>query len=401
MNGIVCVVNISQVLPSPFADPFSTRGDKKFTTKSTILFTPSSSSPSSKLKRRRSPTIPSLNQQATNSSITSTNEIRVCVNRTCRRQGSMETLKTLSGIAPPHVSVNSCGCLGRCGAGPNLVVLPQSTFFAHCGTPARAARVMLDSCGGDYDDWTNSLAALALRNRAEDLLANVIAINLKPFGGIHVLYKARSSARLVTGNLAEALEDAKEALTIAPKYPEAYICQGDALMAMEQFDAAERSYAMALELDPSIRRSKSFKYSYTGHEKQAASTVEGEVNQVRLTVFKVASMMARGVKFSLAVPLLASIYHGLKQISSYPTPSQCKAILLKHCVYDLATISTPYLPSPHSHPGVRMVRLAGEKMAKHFIAVAARNLLRNVDPSQILSLSLACLKGMSYSWWTT
>ncbi|XP_058193768.1 uncharacterized protein LOC131310644 isoform X1 [Rhododendron vialii] len=269
MNGIVCAVNISQVLPSPFADPFSTRGDKKFTTKSTNPFTPSSSSPSSKLKRRRSPT-PSLNnQQATNSSITSTNEIRVCVNRTCRRQGSMETLKTLSGIAPPHVSVNSCGCLGRCGAGPNLVVLPQSTFFAHCGTPARAAHVMLDSCGGDYDDWTNSLAALALRNRAEDLLANgsnseaeVLlsqAINLKPFGGIHVLYKARSSARLVMGNLAEALEDAKEALTIAPKYPEAYICQGDALMAMEQFDAAERSYAMALELDPSIRRSKSFK----------------------------------------------------------------------------------------------------------------------------------------------
>lgn len=30
---------------------------------------------------------------------------------------------------------------------------------------------------------------------------------------------------------------------------------------MEQFDAAERSYAMALELDPSIRRSKSFKVS--------------------------------------------------------------------------------------------------------------------------------------------
>ncbi|KAI8528585.1 hypothetical protein RHMOL_Rhmol12G0159400 [Rhododendron molle] len=269
MNEIVCVVNISQVLPSPFADPFSTRGDKKFTTKSTNPFTPSSSSPSSKLKRRRSRTIPSLNQQATNSSVTSTNEIRVCVNRTCRRQGSMETLKTLSGIAPPHVSVNSCGCLGRCGAGPNLVVLPQSTFFAHCGTPARAAQVMLELCGGDYGDWNNSLAALALRNRAEDLLANggngeaeVLlsqAINLKPFGGIHVLYKARSSARLVMGNMAEALEDAKEALTIAPKYPEAYICQGDTLMAMEQFDAAERSYAMALELNPSIRCSKSFK----------------------------------------------------------------------------------------------------------------------------------------------
>lgn len=36
-------------------------------------------------------------------------------------------------------------------------------------------------------------------------------------GGLGVF---RSSARLVTGNMAEALEDAKEALTIAPKYPE-------------------------------------------------------------------------------------------------------------------------------------------------------------------------------------
>lgn len=40
---------------------------------------------------------------------------------------------------------------------------------------------------------------------------------------------------------------------------QAYICKGDALMAMEQFEAAGDSYSMALELDPSIRRSKSFK----------------------------------------------------------------------------------------------------------------------------------------------
>lgn len=36
-----------------------------------------------------------------------------------------------------------------------------------------------------------------------------------------------------------------------------------------------------------------------------------------------------------------------------------------------------------------MVRLAGEKMAKHFIAVVARNPLRSVDPSQLLSFSLS------------
>ena len=42
----------------------------------------------------------------------------------------------------------------------------------------------------------------------------------------------------------------------------AYICQGDGLMAMDQFDAAKKSYAMAVEFDPSIYRSRSFKISF-------------------------------------------------------------------------------------------------------------------------------------------
>ncbi|KAA8542929.1 hypothetical protein F0562_024081 [Nyssa sinensis] len=196
-------------------------------------------------------------------------EIRVCVNRTCRRQGSMETLQILSGIAPPDAPVRSCGCLGRCGSGPNLVVLPNGVFVGHCGTAARAADTMADLCGGDLDSWRNSLEALALRKRAEDELAKgnfsdaeVLlsqAIHLKPFGGFHVIYKDRSAARLAMGKMDEALEDATEALTLAPKYPEAYICQGDAFVVMDQFDAAEKSYSMAIELDPSIFRSRSFK----------------------------------------------------------------------------------------------------------------------------------------------
>lgn len=38
-----------------------------------------------------------------------------------------------------------------------------------------------------------------------------------------------------------------------------YICHADTLMAMDQFEAAEESYSIALELEPSIRRSRSFK----------------------------------------------------------------------------------------------------------------------------------------------
>lgn len=94
-------------------------------------------------------------------------ELRVCVNRTCRRQGSLQTLETLSGIASPDVAVKSCGCLGRCGAGPNLVALPDGVIVGHCGTAARAAEVMMSFVAGDAQ---GSLAALALRKRAENEL---------------------------------------------------------------------------------------------------------------------------------------------------------------------------------------------------------------------------------------
>lgn len=106
-------------------------------------------------------------------------EVRVCTNRTCRRQGSFETVHILSGIAPPNVSVNSCGCLGRCGAGPNLVILPAGIIVGHCGTPSKAAQLMISvvgNFGGNDDDNDKKsklcLEALALGKRAEDKMAS-------------------------------------------------------------------------------------------------------------------------------------------------------------------------------------------------------------------------------------
>lgn len=40
---------------------------------------------------------------------------------------------------------------------------------------------------------------------------------------------------------------------------QAYICQGDAFLAFNNFDLAQQSYLSALHIDPSIRRSKSFR----------------------------------------------------------------------------------------------------------------------------------------------
>lgn len=79
----------------------------------------------------------------------------------------MEILQVLSGIAPSNISVNSCGCLSRCGAGPNLVVLPSATFVNHCATAARAAEIMAIVCGYDSESSKKSLEALSIRKKAE------------------------------------------------------------------------------------------------------------------------------------------------------------------------------------------------------------------------------------------
>ncbi|EOY21630.1 Tetratricopeptide repeat-containing protein isoform 2 [Theobroma cacao] len=216
-------------------------------------------------------------------------EIRVCTNRTCRRQGSMQTFHILTALAPPDVSVKSCGCLGRCGAGPNVALLPDGQIVGHCGTAAGAAELMVGLWhGGGVGDACNksksktSLDALALRMRAEALvdegnfskaerLLSQQAIDLKPFGGVHILYKKRSVARLAIHNYSGALEDAAESLTLAPNYAGAYICQGDAFLAMDQYDAAQKSYSTCLEIDPSIRRSKSFKIRIAKLEEKLAT----------------------------------------------------------------------------------------------------------------------------------
>ncbi|OEL19375.1 hypothetical protein BAE44_0019606 [Dichanthelium oligosanthes] len=176
-------------------------------------------------------------------------EVRVCTNRTCARQGGREVLAALAGLVPPRVDVDSCGCLGRCGAGPNVAtsVAGSAVVFGHVGTAARGAQLLEHLLG------------------AAEFDAAVIGLNA--CGGLHLVYRSRSKARLAIGDIPGALEDAEEAIRISPKFPQliltmalqAHLLRGDALLAMSEYCAAEDAYADALDLDPSIRRSKSFK----------------------------------------------------------------------------------------------------------------------------------------------
>ncbi|CAL5029352.1 unnamed protein product [Urochloa decumbens] len=198
-------------------------------------------------------------------------ELRVCTNRTCARQGGREVLAALAGLAPPRVDVDSCGCLGRCGAGPNIAasIAGSAAVFGHVGTAARAAQLLEHILGAAEFDAAAGLAALAKWEKAEaaldkgsaaeaEALLNEV-IGLSGCGGLQLVYRSRSKARLAIGDISGALEDADEAIRIAPRFPQAHLLRGDALIAMGEYCAAEDAYADALDLDPSIRRSKSFK----------------------------------------------------------------------------------------------------------------------------------------------
>uniref|UniRef100_A0A0E0KWP4 Uncharacterized protein n=1 Tax=Oryza punctata TaxID=4537 RepID=A0A0E0KWP4_ORYPU len=227
-------------------------------------FSCSFASPRRPPRHLRIPTTPRASGEAA--------EIRVCTNRTCARQGGREVLAALEGLAPPRVDVASCGCLGRCGAGPNIgasVSGGGAAVFGHVGTAARAAQLLEHLLGDSGFDAAAGLAALAAREKAESALEKgdaaeaeallTEAIEMNSYGGLHLVYRSRSRARLSMRNFTGALADAEEATKIAPKFPQAHLSRGDALFAMEEYRAAEDAYADALDLDPSIRRTKSFR----------------------------------------------------------------------------------------------------------------------------------------------
>ena len=60
--------------------------------------------------------------------------IRVCQNTTCRKQGSAKVLKALKESAPADITVEGCGCLGQCGSGPNVLILPENEWCLHVKT---------------------------------------------------------------------------------------------------------------------------------------------------------------------------------------------------------------------------------------------------------------------------
>jgi (2Fe-2S) ferredoxin len=56
--------------------------------------------------------------------------VRVCQNRTCKKQGAAKVLDALANLPVPDVTVTASGCLGQCGNGPMVLVLPDMVWYS-------------------------------------------------------------------------------------------------------------------------------------------------------------------------------------------------------------------------------------------------------------------------------
>ena len=55
--------------------------------------------------------------------------VKVCRHGTCRKQGAEEVLAALQALPAPNVTIAASGCLGQCGNGPMVLVLPEMVWY--------------------------------------------------------------------------------------------------------------------------------------------------------------------------------------------------------------------------------------------------------------------------------
>ncbi|MGH7999579.1 MAG: (2Fe-2S) ferredoxin domain-containing protein [Brasilonema sp.] len=56
--------------------------------------------------------------------------VRVCQNRTCRKQGAAKVLAAFEALPTPEVTITGSSCLGQCGHGPMVLVLPEIVWYS-------------------------------------------------------------------------------------------------------------------------------------------------------------------------------------------------------------------------------------------------------------------------------
>lgn len=198
-----------------------------------------------------------------------TTEVRICTGKVCKKQGSEQIVRFGEQLGLPGLQVTAGGCLGNCGNGPNLVLLPQGQVLRHVTTPANLAHALRAFCGAEVGD--NVLRATELRlagnalATAGDLRGAVEryeeALRAAPgSAGAYLIHCNLSATRLQLGDKEAAASHARLAVEGAPRgFHKAHVRLIDALYASGQYAEAEVALGAAVASDPAFKGLQEYK----------------------------------------------------------------------------------------------------------------------------------------------
>jgi len=91
-------------------------------------------------------------------------QVLVCQHKTCRKDGAATVFQTLQGQQTSTMAVVSSGCLGNCGNGPTVLVLPDQTLLSRVQQPDLPA--IMSRSGGKNSTPQQPLAPPSARSSA-------------------------------------------------------------------------------------------------------------------------------------------------------------------------------------------------------------------------------------------
>eukprot|EP00899_Mesostigma_viride_P012126 jgi/Mesvir1/20914/Mv07986-RA.1 len=165
----------------------------------------------------------------------------------------------MRGVFPAAIGFDG-GIRGKCGSGPNVMLLPSQLLLSHVNTPAHIARMLerqYKNLAGDAEHALKVMETKLAGNNAmtegrhtEALACYTTAIDMKPLKGLDKLHSNRSAVKLAMGDTAGALEDARVTVSLAPSWPKGHLRVADALEAIGDYKGALEAYDRVAQLDP-------------------------------------------------------------------------------------------------------------------------------------------------------
>lgn len=185
-----------------------------------------------------------------------------CLGKACKKGGSHDIARFLTDVSAmtTGMHVESVGCLGECGRGPNILVRTETgptQLIHHIATPSSALELLrglslLDLSGVDVRAMGLRLQGndQALRNELDEAL-NLYsqALALQPTVGRHLILCNRSAVYLQKGMKQEALADALAALEIDGKHLKSWVRAIDAFYSLDRFSNAAELFKKASKVE--------------------------------------------------------------------------------------------------------------------------------------------------------